>query len=32
LSLSTNIAILSFFFAIWMDMEANKVISVQLKS
>jgi hypothetical protein len=32
LSLSTNIAILSFFFAIWMDMEANKEISVQLKS
>jgi glycosyltransferase involved in cell wall biosynthesis len=30
LSLSTNIAVLSFFFAIWMDMEANRNVSVRL--
>jgi glycosyltransferase involved in cell wall biosynthesis len=30
LSLSTNIAVLSFFFAIWMDMEANRDLSVRI--
>ena len=31
-SLSINIAVLSLFFAIWMDMEANKTICVRIDS